>query len=65
MRVRTNRDTCIGAGRCYLVAPELFDQRDDDATVIVLVEHVTGTALDKAREAADECPTRTLYLTEE
>ncbi|MDV5143096.1 ferredoxin [Streptomyces sp. SBC-4] len=55
----------MGAGRCFLVAPELLDQRADDATVVVLVEDVTGTGLDKAREAADGCPTRTPFLTEE
>lgn len=64
MRIRTNSDTCIGAGRCFRTAPELFDQNEADATVVVLVDQVTGDRLEKAREAVDDCPTRTLYLTE-
>ncbi|MFH9862931.1 ferredoxin [Streptomyces sp. NPDC017202] len=65
MRIRSNPDTCIGAGRCFLTAPELFDQSEADATVVVLVDQVAGDRLDKAREAVDDCPTRTLYLTED
>ncbi|MFD7460897.1 MULTISPECIES: ferredoxin [unclassified Streptomyces] len=65
MRIRSNRDTCIGAGRCHLAAPELFDQSKVDATVVVLVDQVTGDRLERAREAVDDCPTRTLRLTED
>ncbi|MDN3292789.1 ferredoxin [Streptomyces ficellus] len=65
MRIRAHSDTCVGAGRCFLAAPELFDQSDDDATVVVLVDQVAGVHLEKARDAVDDCPTRTLYLTEQ
>ncbi|WP_030060752.1 ferredoxin [Streptomyces novaecaesareae] len=64
MRIRTDPERCIGAGRCFLAAPELFDQNDHDGTVVVLVDQVTGDALEGARAAVDDCPTRTLSLTE-
>ncbi|MGW7444574.1 ferredoxin [Kitasatospora sp. NPDC054795] len=65
MRIRTNPDSCIGAGRCYLAAPDLFDQDDRDGTVVVLADRVAGAQLAGARTAVEECPTRTLSLTEE
>lgn len=36
MRVRADRDVCIGSGLCVLRLPELFDQSDDDGTVVLL-----------------------------
>ncbi|MFF4378172.1 ferredoxin [Kitasatospora sp. NPDC001547] len=65
MRIRTDEDRCIGAGRCYLAAPDLFDQSDRDGTVVVLTERVAGAQLAGARTAVEECPTRTLSLIEE
>ncbi|MFH9871714.1 ferredoxin [Streptomyces lydicus] len=65
MRIRTHHDTCIGAGRCFLAAPELFDQSEHDSTVVVLADQVSGARLQKAREAVEDCPTRMLYLSEE
>ncbi|MFG3053132.1 ferredoxin [Kitasatospora sp. NPDC048239] len=64
MEIRTERDRCIGAGRCFLAAPELFDQNDHDGTVVVLVDRVAGAQLEGARAAVDDCPTRTLSLIE-
>ncbi|MFI1437148.1 ferredoxin [Streptomyces lydicus] len=60
MRIRTHHDTCIGAGRCFLAAPELFDQSEHDATVVVLAEQLSGARLQKAREAVEDYPTLTL-----
>ncbi|MFI9358839.1 ferredoxin [Streptomyces lydicus] len=65
MWIRTHAETCIGAGRCFLAAPELFDQSEHDATVVVLTGQVTGARLEKARQAVEDCPTRTPYLSEE
>ncbi|WP_026268867.1 ferredoxin [Salinispora arenicola] len=35
VRVRANREVCIGSGLCVLRLPELFDQSDDDGTVVL------------------------------
>ena len=39
MKVRVDREVCIGAGQCALVADSVFDQ-DDEGLVILLAEHL-------------------------
>jgi ferredoxin len=36
MKVTIDTDKCISAGQCVLVAPDVFDQRDEDGLVILL-----------------------------
>jgi len=53
MRIVADTDVCVGAGQCVLTDPTMFDQSEDDGTVIVLVEHPKD--LDKAKEAVHIC----------
>lgn len=56
MKVRVDREVCIGAGLCALRAPAVFDQDEADGTVVVLDEQ-PGPEQDAAvREAVDQCP---------
>ena len=36
MHVEVNVPKCVASGQCVLIAPEVFDQRDDDGMVILL-----------------------------
>ncbi|GLZ39708.1 ferredoxin [Actinokineospora sp. NBRC 105648] len=36
MRITLEQDRCVGAGQCALTAPEVFDQSEDDGTVVLL-----------------------------
>ncbi len=56
MKIITDRDKCIGAGQCVLVAPEIFDQTEDDGTVIVLQEDPPAESHNAIRQAAGVCP---------
>ncbi|MEU7740201.1 ferredoxin [Nonomuraea sp. NPDC049158] len=47
-----------------LTEPELFDQSEDDATIIVLNEKPEGELVEKAREAVHVCPSQALSLEE-
>lgn len=60
-RVSADRELCIQAGNCVMVAGEVFDQ-DDDGIVEILHEDVTGDELDHAREAVRLCPSSALSL---
>ena len=64
VRVSADREVCIQAGNCVMVAGEVFDQ-DEDGTVTVLTEMVSGEAADHAQEAVNLCPANALSLTED
>lgn len=61
MAVIVQRDACVGAGQCALVAPEVFDQ-DDDGIVLLLRQEPEGADLDAATKAARLCPARAITL---
>jgi ferredoxin len=61
MRIEAERDDCISAGNCVMVASELFDQ-DDEGIVVALVDEVPEGDEDKAREAVKLCPAMALRL---
>ena len=64
MKVEADRDVCIQAGNCVMVADSLFDQ-DDDGIVVVLVDEIPSGAEDKAREAVRLCPSQALTVAEQ
>jgi ferredoxin len=61
VRVSADRELCIQAGNCVMVAGEVFDQ-DDDGIVVILREDVTGDEAEHAREAVRLCPASALSL---
>ncbi len=60
-RVVADRELCIQAGNCVMVAGEVFDQ-DDDGIVEILREEVSGEDADHAAEAVKLCPASALRL---
>ncbi|MDT5101014.1 MAG: ferredoxin [Mycobacterium sp.] len=61
MKVHADRDVCIQAGNCVMVADNLFDQ-DDDGIVVVLVDDIPDDEQDRAREAVKLCPSQALTI---
>jgi ferredoxin len=61
VKVQADRDVCIQAGNCVMVASEVFDQ-DDDGIVVVLVDEVPEGEEDHAREAVKLCPSQALRI---
>jgi ferredoxin len=61
LRVRADRDVCIGAGLCVMAAGEVFDQ-DDDGLVVVLDERPADVPA--VREAVANCPSGALSIVE-
>ncbi|MGW0481487.1 ferredoxin [Nonomuraea sp. NPDC003214] len=62
MKVIVDEDKCCGAGQCVLIAPEVFDQRDDDGIVVVLQAEPGADQHDAVREAAAVCPGAAIEL---
>ena len=56
MRILLDHDKCQGHGRCYALAPELFESDDEGYSVLKRDGDVPGDLEDKARLAADNCP---------
>lgn len=57
MRITFDRDACQGHGRCYALAPTVFDSDDEGYAVLRIGEGPVPPELEEAaRLAADNCP---------
>ncbi len=59
MHIDADRDACIAAGNCVMVADAVFDQ-DDDGLVVLLGDEVPAGEEEHAREAVKLCPASAL-----
>ncbi|MER5522237.1 ferredoxin [Streptomyces sp. NPDC002763] len=64
MHVELDEPKCVASGQCVLVAPEVFDQRDEDGIAFVLDETPAEEILDDVREAVAVCPAAAIRLVE-
>jgi ferredoxin len=62
MKVSIDQARCVGSGQCVLVAPEVFDQREEDGIVLLLDESPSEELHDQVREAAQICPALAIEL---
>ena len=65
MRIHLDREACQGHGRCYALAPELFDS-DDEGYAVLLAEdgQVPAGSEEAARRAVDNCPEYAITTTD-
>ena len=61
MKVRVDPDLCVGHGRCYVLAPDVFGA-DDYGHCEILVETPEGALADQARVGAENCPERAITI---
>ena len=64
MRVEVDVAKCVASGQCVLVAPDVFDQRDEDGMVVLLDETPAPGLRDAVRESAMVCPATAIHLVE-
>ncbi|MEV7392047.1 ferredoxin [Streptomyces sp. NPDC091215] len=62
MRVELDEPKCVASGQCVLVAPKVFDQRDEDGIAFVIDENPAEETLDDVREAVAICPAAAIRL---
>jgi ferredoxin len=62
MKVKVDRDVCIGAANCVAIAPTVF-QLDDSKVAVVL--DATSVDEDTLWEAAEGCPAGAIILEDE
>ncbi|MCA1217135.1 ferredoxin [Streptomyces sp. 8L] len=65
MKITVDEEKCCGAGQCVLIAPEVFDQRDDDGIVILLDAAPPADQHEAVRESASVCPAVAITLSED
>jgi ferredoxin len=60
-RVAVDAELCTGHGRCYTLAPDVFDA-DEVGHSIVLVGEVSGVLEEHAVTGEQNCPERAITL---
>jgi ferredoxin len=60
MKIKADTEICIGAGMCVLTAPEVFDQSEDDGTVVLLDPDPPVSLEAAVRRAVQLCPSGAL-----
>jgi ferredoxin len=61
VKIVLDADRCTGHGRCYSLAPELFDC-DDEGHSVVIASEVPAGLEGKARLAVENCPETCISL---
>jgi ferredoxin len=62
MRIVVDVERCRGAGQCALTAPEVFDQDEQDGTVVVLTDEPPPELHHAVGVAAQLCPNAVIRL---
>jgi ferredoxin len=61
MKVRVDANLCVGHGRCYVLAPDVFGS-DDYGHCEIIVAEVEGPLAEQARLGVENCPERAISL---
>lgn len=56
MRLKLDSEACEGHGRCYTLAPALFDSDDEGYAVLLVDGELSPEQVEAARLAVDNCP---------
>jgi len=64
VKVRIDRELCAGHGRCYGLAPGVYDC-DDLGHGMVIAEEVPESLRAQAELGAQNCPERAIVITED
>lgn len=56
MKITVDPDKCVSAGNCVAHAPAVFDQDEDDGSVVLLNANPSPDQFDDVRQAAAACP---------
>ncbi|MDV3130497.1 MULTISPECIES: ferredoxin [Mycobacterium] len=64
MRVSVDQDKCVSSGMCVMNASDVFDQRDDDGVVELLITEPGPDQAEGTRKAAAACPALAIHIEE-
>ncbi len=55
MKLKVNKDLCIGCGACQAVCPEVFEIEDDGLATVISI--INDNVKEDAIDAKEGCPT--------
>lgn len=61
-KIIIEEDKCVAAGQCVFVAPEVFDQRDEDGVAYLIDEDPPESERENVLQAIAVCPARAIRL---
>ena len=62
MKVRIDKEACVGDETCVALCPEIFKM--DDEVAATIMEEVPPDLQESCREAADACPVEAIIIEE-
>jgi ferredoxin len=65
MKVRVRSDVCQGHTLCNMLAPEVFQLRDEDGHAYVAEGPIPAELQDRVRRASQNCPEFAIELTDD
>ena len=63
MKVKVDKDLCLGCGICADICPDVFEI-EDDSKAVAKVEEVPPEVQDSCRDAAQQCPEEAIKIEE-
>ena len=64
MKVKVDLDLCVGHGRCYMLAPDVFDE-DEHGHCRLLLATIPPELEEQARSGEANCPEGAIEIEED
>lgn len=65
MRVKVDAMLCQLHGQCVMIAPDVFEIRDDEDIVVIMQEYPPDSLREDVEAAARACPVRAISIVDE
>jgi ferredoxin len=61
MKVKVDKDLCLGCGICPDICPEVFEM-EDDGKAVTKIDEIPPEAENSCRDAAQQCPAEAIKI---
>lgn len=62
MKAIVDKDLCTGCGLCVDTCPDVFQLDENQAIAVVKVNEIPASAVDCAKQAAEDCPVEAIKI---
>ena len=64
IRVKVDKEKCIGCGLCISLVPEVFEMGEDGKSNVKMPEVKDENLINEVKRAAESCPTQAIIIEE-